>query len=151
MPTYKSPLGYIKIEHKNCKLTLLKILKSTPSDCGITDEFTDKVFAQLLKYFRGELKNFDVEVDTSACTPFQESVLKELQKIPYGETRTYKDIAIALGKPTAARAVGGANNKNPIHIIIPCHRVIGGKGKLVGYAAGLDTKETLLDIETSKF
>lgn len=74
-------------------------------------------------------------------------VWKELTKIPYGETRTYKEIAVAVGNPKASRAVGMANNKNPISIVIPCHMVIGSDGKLTGYAGGLDMKKALLDLE----
>ena len=80
-------------------------------------------------------------------TEFQQKVWKALQEIPYGETRTYGEIAAAIGNPKAARAVGMANNKNPIGIIIPCHRVVGANGKLVGYAGGMEKKEFLLELE----
>ena len=82
-------------------------------------------------------------------TAFFQSVWKALQEIPYGETRTYGDIAKAVGKPKASRAVGMANHHNPIMIVIPCHRVIGSNGQLVGYAGGLDVKQRLLDLEMS--
>ncbi|NIM70401.1 MAG: methylated-DNA--[protein]-cysteine S-methyltransferase, partial [Xanthomonadales bacterium] len=80
-------------------------------------------------------------------TPFQSKVLDALQKIPYGETRSYADIARAIGQPRAGRAVGGANGSNPIPIVIPCHRVIGSNGALTGFGGGLDTKQYLLDLE----
>lgn len=80
-------------------------------------------------------------------TEFQKKVWKQLTYIPYGETRTYKEIAVAIGNPKASRAVGMANNKNPITIVVPCHRVVGSNGKMVGYAGGLDMKKKLLDLE----
>ena len=101
---------------------------------------------QLDEYFRGERKTFDLPLAPKG-TDFQKKVWNALQKIPYGETKTYGEIAAAVGNPKAARAVGMANNKNPIGIIIPCHRVVGANGKLVGYAGGMDKKEWLLQIE----
>lgn len=101
---------------------------------------------QLREYFEGRRKVFDLPLAPSG-TDFQLRVWAELRKIPYGETRTYGDIASALGKPKASRAVGGANNKNPLSILIPCHRVIGRDGSLIGYASGLDIKEKLLKME----
>ena len=101
---------------------------------------------QLDEYFRGERKTFDLPLAPKG-TDFQKKVWNALQEIPYGETRTYGEIAAAVGNPKAARAVGMANNKNPIGIIIPCHRVVGANGKLVGYAGGMDKKEWLLQLE----
>ncbi|QJT05028.1 methylated-DNA--[protein]-cysteine S-methyltransferase [Streptomyces asoensis] len=101
---------------------------------------------QLEAYFAGELKEFSLEVRLHG-TPFQRSVWAELRKIPYGETRTYGELAEALGNPTASRAVGLANGRNPIGIIVPCHRVIGAGGGLTGYGGGLDRKRRLLDFE----
>ena len=101
---------------------------------------------QLDEYFRGERKTFDLPLAPKG-TDFQKKVWNALQKIPYGETRTYGEIAAAVGNPKGARAVGMANNKNPIGIIIPCHRVVGANGKLVGYAGGMDKKEWLLQLE----
>lgn len=89
---------------------------------------------------------FDLPLDARG-TEFQKKVWNELLRIPYGETKSYKDIAVAIGNEKACRAIGMANNKNPIPIIIPCHRVIGSNGKLVGYAGGLNVKEKLLNIE----
>ena len=86
----------------------------------------------------------------AAGTPFQQLVWEALKTIPYGETRSYKDIAVQIGKSKACRAVGMANNRNPIAIIIPCHRVIGSKGELVGYGGGLDIKKQLLRLEGKK-
>lgn len=101
---------------------------------------------QLEEYFAGIRKTFDLPLKPKG-TPFQLLVWEQLKQIPYGETRSYGEIAKAIGNPKASRAVGGANNKNPIGIIVPCHRVIGANGKLVGYAGGLDMKEKLLMLE----
>ncbi|WP_028776855.1 methylated-DNA--[protein]-cysteine S-methyltransferase [Shimazuella kribbensis] len=102
--------------------------------------------SQLKEYFLGIRKTFSVPLDLYG-TKFQKRVWTALQSIPYGEVCSYKTIAIAIDSPKAVRAVGGANNKNPIPIIIPCHRVIGINGKLVGYGGGLDKKEYLLSME----
>lgn len=107
------------------------------------------VYHQLLEYFRGERKSFDIPIEMEG-TPFQKKVWEALLSIPYGETRSYEDIAYQIGSPKACRAVGGANNRNRIMIVVPCHRVIGKNGSLVGYACGIDSKELLLDIEKRK-
>jgi methylated-DNA-[protein]-cysteine S-methyltransferase len=101
---------------------------------------------QLEAYFAGELKEFDLPLSL-AGTPFQRTVWAQLQKIPYGETRSYGELADALGNPKASRAVGLANGKNPVGIIVPCHRVVGADGSLTGYGGGLDRKQRLLDFE----
>lgn len=101
---------------------------------------------QLAQYFAGKLKAFTVPLDFQG-TAFQKSVWKALLTIPFGETRTYADIARQIGKPTAFRAVGAANGKNPISIIAPCHRVIGSSGSLTGFAGGLAAKARLLKLE----
>lgn len=106
-----------------------------------------KAYSQIKEYFDGERKNFDLPLNPKG-TEFQRKVWIELLKIPYGSTSSYKDIAQAVDSPKAFRAVGNANNKNPISIIIPCHRVIGSSGSLVGYYHGLDMKEKLLKLET---
>lgn len=110
------------------------------------DPHTLEVIHQLEAYFNGELHSFDVPLVLKGSA-FQVKVWRSLQNIPYGETRTYKEIATAIGNPKSVRAVGGANNKNPISIIVPCHRVIGSTGALVGYGGGLDKKEHLLSHE----
>lgn len=110
----------------------------------------DTLFAeteeQLSAYFAGELKEFTVRLHLRG-TPFQRSVWQQLTAIPYGETRTYGELADALGNPKASRAVGLANGRNPIGIIVPCHRVIGSTGSLIGYGGGLARKRQLLDFE----
>jgi methylated-DNA-[protein]-cysteine S-methyltransferase len=102
---------------------------------------------QLAAYFAGALKEFTLELRLDG-TPFQRSVWEQLRRIPYGETRTYGELADALGNPAASRAVGLANGKNPIGIIVPCHRVVGANGSLTGYGGGLDRKKRLLDFES---
>ncbi len=101
---------------------------------------------QLQEYFEGKRKSFSLPLETKG-TEFQIQVWKALQTIPYGETRSYGEIAKIIGKPKAARAIGMANNRNPISIFIPCHRVIGSNGKLVGYGGGLEIKKYLLNLE----
>jgi methylated-DNA-[protein]-cysteine S-methyltransferase len=102
---------------------------------------------QLDAYFTGELRDFDLDLAPSG-TPFQLQVWRALCAIPYGETASYGEVAAAVGQPGAARAVGGANNRNPIAIVVPCHRVIGAGGSLTGYGGGLDRKQWLLELET---
>ncbi|MEV1076749.1 methylated-DNA--[protein]-cysteine S-methyltransferase [Streptomyces sp. NPDC050211] len=101
---------------------------------------------QLKSYFAGELTQFTLELRLHG-TPFQRTVWDQLRKIPYGETRSYGDLADALGNPGASRAVGLANGKNPIGIIVPCHRVVGASGSLTGYGGGLERKRRLLEFE----
>lgn len=128
-----------------------KIIKTAETFESAVTEKTEALAEteqQLREYFAGIRKSFDVLLKPDG-TAFFQSVWKALLDIPYGETRTYGDIAKAVGKPKAARAVGMANHYNPIMIIIPCHRVIGANGQLVGYAAGLDVKRRLLDLEMS--
>jgi O-6-methylguanine DNA methyltransferase len=101
---------------------------------------------QLGRYFDGMLAQFDVKLDMRG-TPFQRRVWEALLDVPFGEVRSYKDIAEAIGQPKAVRAVGGANNKNPIPLIVPCHRIIGASGAMVGYGGGLPIKTHLLEHE----
>jgi len=108
--------------------------------------YNDAVARELDAYFAGKLIRFSVPLDLRG-TDFQLEVWKQLQKIPYGETRSYGQIARDIGRPTASRAVGRANNTNPVAIVVPCHRVIGADGTLVGYGGGLDRKQALLDLE----
>jgi methylated-DNA-[protein]-cysteine S-methyltransferase len=102
---------------------------------------------QLEEYFAGERREFELELAPTG-TPFQLSVWSALRAIPYGETASYGEIAAAVGQPAAARAVGGANNRNPIAIVVPCHRVIGASGSLTGYGGGLPRKQQLLALES---
>lgn len=113
-----------------------------------TTELLSMATIQLDEYFQGKRTTFSLPFKLIG-TPFQLAVWKELQNIPYGQTTSYKEIAQKINKPKAYRAVGMANNKNPLPIIIPCHRVIGSNGKLIGYAGGLNLKNYLLELEKS--
>ncbi|MGW1023762.1 methylated-DNA--[protein]-cysteine S-methyltransferase [Streptomyces sp. NPDC002577] len=105
-----------------------------------------EIATQLKAYFAGELKEFTLPLDLHG-TPFQRTVWEQLREIPYGETRSYGELAQALGNPKASRAVGLANGRNPVGIIVPCHRVVGADGSLTGYGGGLERKQLLLDFE----
>jgi methylated-DNA-[protein]-cysteine S-methyltransferase len=102
---------------------------------------------ELDEYFEGERTEFDLPVDFTPLPDFQREVLRELRRVPYGRVDTYGGLAARLGKPRAARAVGGALNRNPIPIVVPCHRIVGASGSLVGYAGGLERKQALLGLE----
>jgi len=119
---------------------------STATKLRSDDPYLFGIFDQLKEYFAGTRKEFDVTLDIEG-TDFQKRVWNELRNIPYGKTISYKTLSEKLGDVKAIRAVGKANGQNPIAIIIPCHRVIGANGNLVGYAGGLDIKEKLLHIE----
>ena len=110
------------------------------------DQLFKKTARQLNEYFAGERREFELEL-TPEGTKFQVQVLEALRGIPYGETRTYRDIAEAVGRPKAVRAVGNANGRNPLPIVIPCHRVIGSDGSLTGFGGGIEAKRYLLDLE----
>jgi methylated-DNA-[protein]-cysteine S-methyltransferase len=108
---------------------------------------TDEVRRQLDEYFAGTRHEFDLEVDLRPAREFGRAVLEELALVPYGEVTTYGTLAARAGRPRAARAVGTVMNRNPVPIVLPCHRVVGSTGALVGYAGGLDRKRTLLELE----
>ena len=148
---YNSPVGRLLVEVENGFLVRLDFADGIQAEGknGNESALLAKVAMQLDEYFRGARKNFDLPLNP-AGTEFQRKVWDALLAIPYGETRTYREIAEAAGCPKGFRAVGMANNKNPIAIIIPCHRVIGSNGKLVGYAGGLGRKEALLALERGK-
>ena len=145
--TYDTLYGIIVIESNGSAITSIKITGAAkPEGKKTADKLTDKAAGQLGEYFAGKRKIFDIPINPQG-TKFQLCVWNALNDIPYGETRSYKDIATATGNPKACRAVGLANNKNPIWIIIPCHRVIGANGTLTGYGGGLEIKQKLLDLE----
>lgn len=145
---YETEIGRIGIGEEGGAITGLFFgeVDLLPGVCIKETDIIKEAASQLDEYFKGKRRTFDLPVLTKG-TIFQESVWKALRTIPYGETRSYKDIAVQIGKAKACRAVGMANNRNPVPIIIPCHRVIGVKGRLVGYGGGLDIKERLLNIE----
>ncbi len=141
---YETKFGYFKMEYLDGNITFFKkIFEEVITDFGTKTNLTDKAYKELLEYFDGKRKTFGVPYKLNG-TDFQKKVWSALCNIPYGETRSYKEIAVAVGNPKASRAVGMANNKNPITVIVPCHRVIGTSGKLVEYAGGLAMKEFLL-------
>ena len=145
----QTKIGLITITEERGFITSLLFKQKVFSgkwDKYFLSEVIERAFSQLEEYFEGERKEFDLPLNPKG-TSFQQKVWSCLYKIPYGETRSYKDIAEQLGNASASRAVGNANNKNPIPIFIPCHRVIGSKGDLVGYGSGLDIKQKLLDVE----
>ena len=143
---YPSPVGYLCVKFQGGKVTSLKRVAAKPKNYGVQNKLTEKVFKQLTEYFAGKRKKFAFPYVLEG-TEFQKKVWTELEKIPYGETRSYGEVAKAIGNPKASRAVGMANNRNPITIVVPCHRVIGSTGKLVGYGGGLKMKEDLLKLE----
>jgi len=157
-----TPAGKILVassEKGICKISITKSeseedffpwIKKTFPHANLEKVSNDSISAikELDEYFRGDLKEFTVPLDLKG-TEFQKKVWRALMKIPYGETRSYKDIAEATGKPGASRAVGGANRNNPVPIIVPCHRVIGADGSLKGYSGKkcIPVKEFLLKLE----
>jgi methylated-DNA-[protein]-cysteine S-methyltransferase len=152
-----SPVGDLLLAGDDNALSLVGFpngkMRHDPDPDWIYDEKPFVVARQQLEeYFAGDRKDFDLALHLSG-TEFQVRVLEELQRIPYGETTSYSDIAARIGRPKAMRAVGAANGRNPIPIIIPCHRVIGSGGDLTGFGGGLDTKAALLrlEAENSKF
>jgi methylated-DNA-[protein]-cysteine S-methyltransferase len=143
--SYHTPIGLIWIAEENGVITDLSFSPKNNTE-NLETTLIRRAAKQLTEYFQGSRTTFDLPLQPHG-TPFQLAVWNALRDIPYGETRSYKDIAITIGNVKACRAVGMANNKNPISIIIPCHRVIGADGSLVGYGGGLDIKKSLLSLE----
>jgi O-6-methylguanine DNA methyltransferase len=147
---YQTPLGKIVLIENGSAVTQLIFSEVLPEGVNCTETpLLKKAVLELQEYFAGTRKRFDLPFSPQG-TDFQQKVWKALQDIPYGAVVSYKDIALAIGNEKACRAVGGANNKNPISIIIPCHRVIGADGSLVGYGGGLEIKRRLLALEKQK-
>jgi methylated-DNA-[protein]-cysteine S-methyltransferase len=148
--TIDSPIGPLTLAGRGSVLTNLRMVDQTyePSrtDWSIDPRAFGDAVDQLDAYFARELTDFDLELDLRG-TEFQQRVWKALLTIPYGETRSYGEIAEQIGAPGSARAVGLANGRNPIAIVVPCHRVIGSSGSLTGYGGGLERKQTLLELE----
>lgn len=142
---YHSPFGDMELSYEEGGVISLRMAEEgTKGEAPFGLALT--VFRELDEYFQGRRKTFDIPCRTHG-TAFQEKVWAALREIPYGETRSYRDIAEAIGHPKAYRAVGMANNANPLFIIIPCHRVIGADGSLTGYGGGLPMKKALLMLE----
>jgi methylated-DNA-[protein]-cysteine S-methyltransferase len=151
----KSPVGVLKLVASDKGLAAIlwenddpKRVRLSPLEEDGRHPVLREAERQLRAYFAGTLKHFSLPLDF-AGTEFQKQVWRSLLTIPFGETRTYGQIAKQIGRPKSVRAVGAANGKNPISIIAPCHRVIGSDGKLTGFAGGLETKAVLLGLEKS--
>jgi len=148
---FDTPIGELLLAGEEGALSMIGFPKGSmrrepEADWIFNETQLADVSRQLREYFAGERREFDLPLKLSG-TEFQVSVLEALQNIPYGETTSYGEIAKRIGRPKAVRAVGAANGRNPIPIIVPCHRVIGSTGDLTGFGGGLDTKEALLRLE----
>lgn len=146
---YLSPVGTIEIEETNGYISSLSFVQDFPAHtCTefLTNTLLSKAIEQLAEYFSGKRKEFDLPLKQEGTT-FQQKAWQYLTSIPYGETVSYKEQAIAIGSPKACRAVGSTNGKNKIAIIIPCHRVVNKQKGLGGYAYGLEIKQFLLELE----
>lgn len=144
---YESPIGPLTLRADEDALTGLDFGPPPTGASLRPNAITDRAAEELRQYFAGERTDFTVPLRPKG-TDFQQKVWAALRTVPYGATRTYGQIAAQIGQPTASRAVGMANNRNPIAILIPCHRVVGASGELVGYAGGLDVKRLLLELES---
>jgi len=151
----ESPVGKLKLVASEIGLIAVLWENDKPQRVPLKDLIEDnnenilrEAERQLKEYFAGKRRSFSIPLDMRG-TPFQKDVWRILQTIPFGETLSYGQIANRLGRPGASRAVGAANGRNPISIVVPCHRVIGSTGKLTGFAGGLDIKAHLLDLESS--
>ena len=148
---YPSPVGTIVLISDGIALRGLHLGRMRRSDNGSavlpgTDEVIEAVSGQLDEYFAGRRRRFDIDVSLEG-TDFQRAVWERVRDIPYGGTTSYGALAAAMGRPGAARAVGLANGRNPLPIVVPCHRVLGADGSLTGYGGGLPMKQALLDLE----
>ena len=141
-----SPIGPLTLQGSECSLTGLRFgdARTGRPSCLLLEQASE----ELAEYFAGTRRAFTLPL-SPAGTEFQQAVWRALEAIPYGQTVSYRDIALRIGNPKACRAVGMANNRNPIPILVPCHRVVGADGSLTGYAGGLDTKAFLLKLEDS--
>ena len=152
---YQSPLGTITLQANDIGLrgAWFDVQTTAPEDFGVQKDdhpILQQAIQEFDEYFAEKRQTFDVPTDAQG-TDFQKQVWAMLTKIPFGETWSYQDLAIAIDNPKAVRAVGLANGKNPLSIIVPCHRVIGKNGKLTGYAGGVERKQKLLSLEGSRF
>jgi methylated-DNA-[protein]-cysteine S-methyltransferase len=152
---FASPVGKLKLVASETGLVAILWENDNPRRVPLEDLVQDndqrilvETERQLMEYFAGKRDEFSIPLDLRG-TAFQKDVWRALQAIPFGKTLSYGEIAKQLGRPKASRAVGAANGRNPISIVVPCHRVIGSSGKLTGFAGGLDAKAHLLNLETS--
>ncbi|WP_029905131.1 methylated-DNA--[protein]-cysteine S-methyltransferase [Prevotella sp. 10(H)] len=143
----QSPVGVIELEETDGYISALRVISQMPEQQSASTPVLDEAVKQLNEYFAGTRKDFDLPLK-QAGTPFQQKAWEYLSTIPYGETVSYKAEASSIGSPNGCRAVGSANGKNNIAIIVPCHRVVNEGGSLGGYAYGLEMKKKLLDLES---
>jgi len=141
---YHSPIGHLVIKATESGICSISLRPKDSDELVLENKHTSQGVIELRSYFAGKLKSFSVELDLGLMTDYSKQVLEKVMTIPYGRTQSYLDIALKMGDKNAVRAVGNANRKNPIPIIIPCHRVIGSNGSLVGYVYGIDKKAALL-------
>jgi len=152
-----SPIGVLTLVASDEGLTHVLFEGQEPVDAGLPDDLPEidddptleAAASQLGEYFAGSRKEFDLPLDLRG-TDFQKDAWRALASVPYGETRSYGEQAQAIGRPGAFRAVGAANGRNPIPVILPCHRIVGADGSLTGFAGGLDTKRRLLNLEQAQ-
>ncbi|MCH5267226.1 MAG: methylated-DNA--[protein]-cysteine S-methyltransferase [Lachnospiraceae bacterium] len=152
---FRTPIGVLEIREKNDKIATIRIQQKELGNFEVQhakphSDLLYEAYTQLNEYFAGKRMRFDLPLHYSG-TPFQERVWNALREIPYGETRSYEDIAIAIGNKQAVRAVGQANNRNPILIMVPCHRVIRKNGNIDGFTYGTEIKKYLLELEKGHF
>lgn len=145
--TLRDELGPIRFVASDDALVSLWFVEGpAKEDASERHDVLDRALTELDEYFAGKRTSFSIPLAPEG-TPFQQDVWSALRAIPFGETRSYSDVAKAIGKPRAVRAVGAANGRNPIGIVVPCHRVIGADGSLTGYAGGMSRKAFLLELE----
>lgn len=148
---FKSPIGMLNICEENGSITKLCLQREEPDtalqNLGQHSDLLYEAYRQLNEYFAGKRREFDLPIKYTG-TEFQQRVWEELRKIPYGETRSYEDIAVGIGNKKAVRAVGQANNRNSLLLVVPCHRVINKNGNIAGFGCGVEVKEYLLELET---
>ena len=144
--TYPFKFGYLRVSYDDDKLVSIRS-QGQPSEASLPNKLSNQTFKQIQEYLAGERQIFDLPFRMQG-TDFQVKVWRALLDIPYGQTRTYGQIAAAIGQPRASQAIGGAVGRNPLWILVPCHRVIGADGSLTGYAGGLAMKKTLLNLES---
>lgn len=152
-----SPIGVLTLVASDAGLTHVLFEGQQPADVGLPDDLPEvddhplleAAATQLGEYFAGDRREFDVTLDLRG-TDFQKDAWRALAAVPYGETRSYGEQAEAIGRPGAFRAVGAANGRNPLPVILPCHRIVGADGSLTGFAGGLDTKRRLLNLEQAQ-
>ena len=144
--TFCSPIGIVRLTEEGGAITRIELTDAIDASSALTP-LLHEAEQQIMAYLGGKRQLLDFPIRMMG-TPFQQRVWRGLQQIPYGTTRTYGEIATAIGNPRASRAVGMACNKNPLLLIVPCHRVIGANGKLTGFAYGMNAKQWLLELES---